>query len=247
MPKLLLYQLYGPMVSWGESAVGEVRNSYNVPSKSAIIGMLACALGITRQQEQPLRELQAGLGLGLWVTHPGHILLDYHTAQVPHGAKGRDLPTRRDELAQDKLNTVLSSRTYLCDARAIIAIWRTDDDLELVPSLAELQEALIKPRFTLYLGRKSCPPALPLEPQLIEANTLKEAFEQARFDSFLASGLPQATSQRDQEVRWEDGPIPSGFEPMMTQQRSDLATSRRRWQFTNRTEHIARWSPAQET
>lgn len=246
MPELLLYQLYGPMVSWGEAAVGEVRNSYNAPSKSAVVGMVACALGITRQEEQRLRALQDSLGFGLWITHPGHILLDYHTAQVPHGAKNRDLPTRRDELAQDKLNTVLSSRTYLCDARAIIALWRADGADDEAPTLAQIKAALLEPKFTLYLGRKSCPLALPLEPQLIEAASLKAAFEHARFDSFTASDLPTPSPKRPQEVRWEAGPIPSGFEPLMTQQRSDVATSRKRWQFTSRHEHIARWSPQQE-
>jgi CRISPR-associated Cas5-like protein len=33
----LLFRLYGPMASWGEIAVGEIRHTASYPGKSAII------------------------------------------------------------------------------------------------------------------------------------------------------------------------------------------------------------------
>src|SRR5256885_4103212 len=44
----LVFRLYGPMCSWGDIAVGEVRPSTVPPSKSAILGLIAAALGTKR-------------------------------------------------------------------------------------------------------------------------------------------------------------------------------------------------------
>ena len=44
----LVFRLYGPMCSWGDIAVGEVRPSTVHPSKSAILGLIAAALGVKR-------------------------------------------------------------------------------------------------------------------------------------------------------------------------------------------------------
>ena len=44
----LVFRLYGPMCSWGDIAVGEVRPSTVHPAKSAILGLIAAALGIKR-------------------------------------------------------------------------------------------------------------------------------------------------------------------------------------------------------
>lgn len=247
--QLLIYQLYGPMVSWGQIAVGEVRSSFSSPSRSAIVGMLAAALGIKREQEEQLSALEQALRLAVRVTHPGHIALDYHTAQTPQGNKGRELPARRDELRQEKLNTVLSTRAYLCDARAEVAIWLADEAAAGPYSLAQLREALLKPRFTLYLGRKSCPPALPLEPQLIEAASILEAFEQAEFNSasHLLETLNRSKPASPDELRWDkpfnaaEQALFEGVTAVMEVTRRDKALSRQRWQFANRVECVGVW------
>jgi len=47
-------------------------------------------------------------------------------------------------------------------------------------TLEGLAEAFRSPRFVLYLGRKSCPPGLPLDPAIIEAADVSEMFAARR-------------------------------------------------------------------
>jgi CRISPR system Cascade subunit CasD len=54
MSQYLVFQLHGPMASWGVDAPGEVRHSHELPSRSALLGLLAAALGIRRDEEERL-------------------------------------------------------------------------------------------------------------------------------------------------------------------------------------------------
>lgn len=156
----LLFRLYGPLASWGEIAVGESRHTASYPGKSALIGLLAAALGMRRDEEERQRALAAGYQFAVKVLSTGSLLRDYHTTQVPDSVGRFVYHTRRDELVigKERLQTILSSREYRCDALSLVAIRALDG----APfSLHELRDALLKPRFHLYLGRKSCPLAVP--------------------------------------------------------------------------------------
>jgi CRISPR system Cascade subunit CasD len=116
MNDYLLFRLYGPLASWGETAVGEVRPSAAWPGRSAIIGLLAAALGIRRDEEERQRALTASYGMAVCVENRGELLRDYHTTQVPPERRGVLHHTRRDELNADTLHTILSQRDYRTDA-----------------------------------------------------------------------------------------------------------------------------------
>jgi CRISPR system Cascade subunit CasD len=141
--------------------------------------------------------------------------------------------TRKDELSASKLHTILSQRDYRSDACYTVAVWQTDTSGPY--SLEQLVDALRKPRLTLYLGRKACPPALPLEPQLCEAKTLKSAFEQANFHNDLIAALP---APQTVTYLWESHPQP-GLSALQVYPRRDNPLSRLRWQFTPRDEYHA--------
>jgi len=228
----LLFQLYGPMASWGGVAMGEVRPTFDRPSKSAVLGMIGAALGIRQSEEEKHRELAETYGFAVRLDVPGRLLRDYHTTETPTGKRARGLPTRRDELEYKNTNTIESYRDYRCDARATVCLWA-----EKTPPkwpLGQIQGALQTPAFTLYLGRKSCPPALPMAPKITHASTLREAFAQSRHseDSFTA-GLMEGTDA----VRfyWEET-AHSGLDPEQVQSRRDQPVSRARWQFKEREE-----------
>ncbi|BCX89976.1 CRISPR system Cascade subunit CasD [Methylomarinovum tepidoasis] len=238
MAELLLFQLYGPLASWGEPAVGEHRPSATHPGKSQVTGLLGAALGLSRDQEEKLAALAGGYGLAVRVDAEGELLRDYHTTQVPPARRGRTFTTRAEELAVDDLYTILSQRDYRVEAAWTCALWATASAPYPLPDLAE---ALRRPRFTLYLGRKSCPPALPLRPELIESNTLKDAFAGYALDDRLGR-LKRPERHR---YFWEE-PLPdglaSGFSPqekLWVVPRRDRPGSRRRWQFATRDEHHA--------
>jgi CRISPR system Cascade subunit CasD len=242
MPEFLLFRLYGPMASWGDIAVGEQRPTTPHPSKSAILGLAAAALGIRRHEDETHRELADGYGYAVRVDAPGVLLRDYHTTQVPEStARLRHLASRRDETRDPhNLYTVLSARDYRCDGLYTACLWRQG---ESVATLEALAEALRAPRLPLYLGRKSCPLALPLLPRCFQAETLEAAFAQydAEQPDFFAERFKPLLGEAP-DFYWEDCPwtqIPA----LHSTPRQDVPLSRRRWQFAKRTEHYGRGKP----
>jgi CRISPR system Cascade subunit CasD len=231
------------------------------------VGLLAAALGICRDEEEQQAKLAAGYRFAVKVISAGHPLRDYHTTQVPDSVGKFVYRTRRDELitGKERLGTILSSREYRCDALALVAVVAE----EAAPySLSEITNALLKPKFHLYLGRKSCPLAAPLNPVLQKAAGFGEALDSYQFGALYVSkydlrtaeqeskekgGRLQETSgltkfsQRDSVVfTYGNYPVRYYWEgdggdlvPQQTLIRHDLPLSRNRWQFSQRTEHLS--------
>jgi CRISPR system Cascade subunit CasD len=234
---LLVFGLYGPMASWGESTAGETRSTRLAPTRSAILGLVSAALGIKRDEEARLLALQEGYGCAVWVASPGVPLRDYHTAQVP--SKPNPIPgTRRDELLRvpkDKLNTILSRRDYRCDAHYLVALWARPHAPE---PLERLCEALRRPTFPLYLGRRSCPLALPPDPKVVQTHDLRHALAQVQVAHTVQHHTRGRSGWRPRV--YFDADLPDASVPRETQLHArDRLVSRRRWQFEPRVEHEA--------
>lgn len=239
--RYLVFQLYGPLASWGVPATGEIRRSATHPSRSALLGLLAAALGIRRDQEEDLAALRDGVAFAIKQLTPGMMMQDYHTAQVPGYDRKAWRLTRKDELSEPKgkLNTILSTREYRCNGYWKVAVCHNGGPW----SLEALANALNRPHYPLYLGRKACPPAAPLWPQLVSAGGIREA---------LATPFPALTDLgEERESRllgwreevayaWEEG---SGDLDMQetrcpeTRYPQDQPLHRGRWQFTTRPEY----------
>jgi CRISPR system Cascade subunit CasD len=243
MRRFLVFRLYGPMAAWGDIAVGEQRPSTPHPSKSAILGLLAAALGIRRHEDDKHQSLTDGYSYAVRVDAGGVLLRDYHTTQIPEStSRLRHLRTRRDETSDRwNLYTVLSTRDYRCDGLYTVCLWQRGD---AAPSPESLAEALSRPRLPLYLGRKSCPLALPLLAKCITAETFEAAFESydAEYSDtqrqFLQNRL-QSLGATSPDYYWEDS-APTNKVPLHTTPRQDVPLSRRRWQFGKRNEHYGR-------
>ena len=95
------------------------------PTRSAILGLLGAALGIKREQAERLQALQTSVNIAVKQTVPTSLMRDYHTTQVPSYKNKVVHRTRKSELSEDKLNTILSSRDYRCDGVWIISIYLT--------------------------------------------------------------------------------------------------------------------------
>lgn len=139
MPTLLL-RLAGPLQSWGDGSKFEIRLTENEPTKSGVIGMIAAALG--RRRDEPIDDL-ASMKFGVRVDRPGVLLRDFHTAKLVKTAK--------------KTESYVTYRYYLSDAVFLAGLESDDRDL-----LAKIEYALKNPVFPLFLGRRSCPPTLPI-------------------------------------------------------------------------------------
>lgn len=240
MRDYLVFKLYGLMASWGDIAVGEYRPSFAHPSKSAIIGLLAAALGIRRDEDERQKELAGACSFAVRVDAMGTLLRDYHTAQVPSEKKGVTRYTRYSELANENLNTILSTRDYRCDAAYTVAVTVRDGAKYTAQGLAD---KLMKPEFTLYLGRKSCPMAFPLQPKVVSAATLKEALASVTFNN---DELPGVLTNSPYLIYWEDDKE-SGFNQEHVITRRDALLSRIRWQFSERREHYCSVKKEDET
>ena len=127
----LLLRLAAPLQAWGADSKFETRKTNREPTKSGVIGLLAAALGLRRDESEGLARL-TGLRFGVRVEREGQLLVD-------------------------EKNSYVTYRHYLQDAVFLAGLESEDAAL-----LQQLQDALQHPAFPLYLGRRSCPPALPL-------------------------------------------------------------------------------------
>ena len=112
--------------------------------------------------------------------------------------------------------------------RSRIALWAFGDDPPY--SLPHLAGTLARPTFVPYLGRKSCPLALPLKPQVLRAESLRQVLEKALFPE-----IDNLKGGETVEIYWEE-PCESGFEAAHVFRRRDQVLSRRRRQFRDREE-----------
>jgi CRISPR system Cascade subunit CasD len=195
--------------------------------------LLAAALGIQRCEEEKLHALFDHLRLGVLVISSGQLLRDYHTAQVPteSSIKKRQIATRKDELSISDLKTILSTRDYRMDAYYRIALWSPDR----MQPLEELQGALAYPRYTPYLGRKSCPPALPFGAEVIEAATLVEALAGYRKNQAVVESLVGSVTGMQFRLYSELGKAERAAK-VHTVLRRDRLISRKAWQYAEREE-----------
>ncbi|CAJ0780756.1 type I-E CRISPR-associated protein Cas5/CasD [Ralstonia chuxiongensis] len=235
MQEYLVFRLYGPMASWGELAVGEQRTSGDHPSRSALLGLIGAALGVRRDDDAGQRALCSAYRFGVKLMAAGMPLRDYHTVQRPDVPKKFAYRTRRQEMREhDKLNAIITTREYRSDSLSVVALVAAPD----APyGLHALEVALEEPIFVPYLGRKSCPLALPLAPHIACFDTLKQALD-SRDGEPLLPGC--GTIRRDIQARyfWDAAMSHSGMQPTLTLTRHDQPLSRRRWQFEPRRELV---------
>ncbi len=130
----LLLRLAAPLQSWGSSSKFEIRTTEKMPTKSGVVGMLAAALGLRRDAD--LSRLNA-LKFGVRADREGEDITDFH-------------------MAHSEKSSYVTYRHYLCDA-VFLAGLEGEEEL-----LKELEVALQNPQFPLFLGRRSCPPTLPV-------------------------------------------------------------------------------------
>lgn len=151
----LLLRLAAPLQAWGSDSKFETRKTNREPTKSGVIGLLAAALGIRRDELEKLEPLTK-LRFGLRVEREGRLLVDYHIAKIPDADK-----------------SYVTYRHYLEDAVFLVGLESDDTTL-----LQELKTALNHPAFSLYLGRRSCPPTLPLCLGLRQSDLLESLQEE---------------------------------------------------------------------
>ncbi len=173
----LVFSLSASLGSMGELAGHERRGSLLWPGRSALIGLMGAALGIRRDGDFSGLD---SLKIDVAVFDSGTVLRDFHTIQsVPAAAVKK--PNSRPEAirkAGGRLTTSITLRDYRAGVFYGVAVQGE--------GLEEIAAALRKPHFTLYLGRKSCPLSSPLNPQVVQADTVEEALGQVKVPFWLS-------------------------------------------------------------
>lgn len=161
MPTLLL-RLVGPMQSWGTTSRFDQRDTGKEPSKSGVVGLLAAARGIDRENWPDLEPLTL-FSMGVRHDRAGVAKRDYQTAQ-------HIISADRSKVHE----TAVTIRDYLADAAFLVGVATEDRVL-----LERLHAALRNPVWTLALGRKSYVPSEPIWMEdAIQDMPLREALAQ---------------------------------------------------------------------
>lgn len=173
---VLLLWLEGPMQSWGTRSRWDPRDTAPEPTKSGVIGLIGCAMGLSRGNPE-LERLDRDVLFGVRIDRPGVIATDFQTVTGYHRTADGQLKYSggtAKSLANAEAHgeaTIVSPRDYLHDAVFIVGLEMSAD------RMLSVRDALVAPCWPLYLGRKSCLPARPLVDEICEFSDLKTALE----------------------------------------------------------------------
>ena len=146
--KLLILRLEGALQGWDASSKWDERGVEDFPTKSGVVGLLGCALGLERGSTE-LAEMNEAVTMAVRADRRGDRFTDFQTVTgFPlRNAEGKPKTTG---------NTIISKRSYLQDACFTVFLevdkaWHS-----------RLVSALKAPKWCLYLGRKACVPSRPV-------------------------------------------------------------------------------------
>ena len=192
-PNTLFLRLEGPLQAWGRDSKFVIRRTAKAPTKSGVLGMICCAMGIKRAEARGVLERLNTLAMGLRCDRAGTLWSDYHTVGAKVGILKADGTGVKRTKPSNELETLLTRRYYLCDASFLVGL---QGEPELI---SDVRRALTDPRWPVYLGRRSCPPAVPVVadddakalgtfPDLISALASREWHPRVKGDPQPANG-----------------------------------------------------------
>ncbi len=158
--KTLILKTEG-MSAYGLQTFDVHRRVNHFPTRSAILGLLGAALGITRDRYSELYQLSEKITVAVQVNNGGEKMTDYHTVQNFRSPQGKI-----------QKGTKPTHREYWCDSEHTFAITAEEN------VIFDLEKKVKAPDFTLFQGRKSCPLTRPLFETIVDdtnpANALKK-------------------------------------------------------------------------
>ena len=177
--RVLILRLEGPLMSFGDVAIDEIRPTRRLPARSMLTGILANALGWAHRDVAALDRLQERLRFAARLDREGQGLVDFQTAELgqddplwtTHG-----MPAVRAGGAASYSGPALRYRHYIADAAVTVAL--TLVPAEEAPDLAALEFVLRRPERPLFIGRKGCPPSRSILDRVVAAQSLVAALDQ---------------------------------------------------------------------
>lgn len=156
---ILHLRLEGPLQSWGEHSKFYFRDSAREPTKSGVIGLIACAIGYPRY-DPDIKNLDSRLHMAVRVEREGVILNEFQTIDSGYITAKRGLESKG----------IIRTKQYLQDASFLVLLVGKKSLLDTI------EEALSDPKWPYYLGRKCCSPSMPL---FLDRSTCYSSLEDA--------------------------------------------------------------------
>jgi len=180
MKDFLIIKLQGAMQAWGGHTFEDYRPSYIFPTRSAVVGLLGACLGIDREDIQGRADLNASFEL---TVRPDSRKIQTEqfgrtTEKTLNMQKMTDFHTVLDARKVDgapRPDAIISHREYLCDAEFSLALGFKNN---AVFNLEKVKNAIQKPHYTPFLGRRSCPIQRPLFEKIVAAKSAQDALAQ---------------------------------------------------------------------
>lgn len=233
MAEWLIIVLGAPLASFADAPGNTTRKTGDMPTRSALLGLAAAALGIRRDDQAGQDALGAALVTSAAQIRPGTLMTDFHTFQSLNQA-ARGAPTRAEALKRrEHIETAITRRDYRSDGlwQGAYRLRGAAEDL----TLAALQSAFAAPHFVLSLGRRACALSHPLDARIITADDVREAFA----EHLVTSARPRLRVLRPRVFSLEDRrDVSETNRPVTIQTRRDEPRDRSiRWSFAERREY----------
>lgn len=204
-----------------------VRPTHSFPTRSAIAGLFASALGWTYTDGHKTTKLQDAIRYAALELRPPTQLRDFQTADL--GRIGKSGWTRwgiESRGGQSAADNHLLEKAYLADGEFLVALAITS---AAPTTLTDLQRALTFPARPLYFGRRCCIPSSPILIRRVEAATAVDALR--RQLDLIGSGrvglsAPPVETESVHRIWYSSGEGPDTGEPLQMWDRRNFKTDR---------------------
>lgn len=157
---LLILRLEAPLMKWGLRSLWNDRDTHIVPTKSGVIGLLSCAMGLPRGDKR-IEKISKGLKMAVRADRKGYAITDL---QIVSSASNPYIEHLCNASYKSRTGGggLLTYRHYIQDACYTVIL---SGEKELLKSAAA---AVQDPLFPIYLGTKSCVASRPVFEELTE-------------------------------------------------------------------------------
>lgn len=144
--KYLKLTINAPLMSFGDSAsqYQNVRDTATIPTKSMIVGMVACAMGIDRKDNKVEDLSRSIIVKATTINKNATLWRDYQNAHIKEFDNRGHYGSRNDKNIQ-------RWKTYIANGKYIVFIGCEDDSL-----LEKIYFSLKRPYWPLFVGRRCC-------------------------------------------------------------------------------------------
>lgn len=157
---LLILRLEAPLMKWGLRSLWNDRDTHIVPTKSGVVGLISCAMGLSRGNKR-IEELSSELKMAVRADRKGYAITDLQIVSSVSNPYIGHLCN-----ASYKQRTggggLLTYRHYIQDACYTVILSGNEEFLK--SAAAAVQD----PVFPIYLGTKSCVASRPVFEELTD-------------------------------------------------------------------------------